>query len=155
MTGIRVQKEAGILTLVFDRAEKRNAITDAMYGALADAIFAAEDDRKTRAILIRAEGESFTAGNDIADFAKAGGGQTGGPRNVRCFLDSLAKSTKPIVAAAQGAAVGVGTTMLLHCDLVVLAENAVLITPFVNLGLVPEAASSHLLPPASGMCGRS
>lgn len=136
------------MELVFDRAEKKNAITDAMYGVLADEIARADSDPALRVVLIRAEGDIFTAGNDLGDFAKADASapKSDLPRNVTRFIRTIAAAEKPIVAAVQGAAVGVGTTMLLHCDYVVMAEGASLITPFVNLALVPEAASSLLLP---------
>lgn len=148
---IRIAKAGGVLTLVMDRADKKNALTDAMYKALADALEAAEGDSEVRAILIRGEGDLFCAGNDVGEFAAtaASGGRTG-PGNVTRFLHALGAATKPLVAAVQGRAVGVGTTMLLHCDLVVLADDAQLTTPFVNLALVPEAASSMLLPQRIG-----
>ncbi|AHE54216.1 enoyl-CoA hydratase-related protein [Sphingomonas sanxanigenens] len=139
----------GVLTLVMNRPDKKNALTDAMYGALADAIGQAQDDAATRTILLRGEGDMFTAGNDVGEFAQVAAG--GPPRpHVGRFLKALAGNAKPLVAAAQGRAVGIGTTMLLHCDLVVLAEETVLTTPFVNLALVPEAASSLLLPARIG-----
>lgn len=150
MSGIRVETQENILSLVFDRAEKKNAITDAMYGALADALGAAAGDPAVRAILIRSDGDTFTAGNDIGDFIAIATSKTDAPRNVHRFLDLLATTMKPIVAAVQGNAVGIGTTMLLHCDYLVLAENAVLAAPFVNLALVPEAASSLLMPARIG-----
>jgi enoyl-CoA hydratase/carnithine racemase len=96
--------------------------------------------------LIRGEGDMFTAGNDVGEFAAIATGAVQGERHVSRFLQALAKSSRPLVAAVQGRAVGVGTTMLLHCDLVVLAENALLSTPFVSLALVPEASSSLLMP---------
>lgn len=139
----------GILTLVMDRIDKKNALTDAMYSSLADAIENAEQDASIRVMLIRSEGDMFTAGNDVGEFAETATGG-GGPRNVARFLRAISSVSKPIVAAVQGRAVGVGTTMLLHCDYVVLAEDALLITPFVNLALVPEAASSLLLPSRIG-----
>ncbi|MBL3702633.1 enoyl-CoA hydratase [Sulfitobacter sp. BDSS02] len=148
MSGIRTETHGDVLELVFDRAEKKNAITDAMYGVLADEIARADSDPALRVVLIRAEGDIFTAGNDLGDFAKADASapKSDLPRNVTRFIRTIAAAEKPIVAAVQGAAVGVGTTMLLHCDYVVMAEGASLITPFVNLALVPEAASSLLLP---------
>lgn len=146
---IRTSLTGGILTLVMDRPDKKNALTDAMYKALADALEAAESDPAVRAVLIRGEGEMFSAGNDVRDFAAANMGDAG-PRNVARFLEALAVATKPLVAAVQGRAIGIGTTMLLHCDHVVLAEDAQLVTPFVNLALVPEAASSLLLPARIG-----
>lgn len=150
MTGIRVERNDDLFSLVFARPEKKNAITDAMYGVLADGIIEADRDASVRVILIRSEGDTFTAGNDIADFANAAPRAPGETPNVRRFLNAIASARKPVVAAVQGAAVGVGTTLLLHCDYVVLAENATLLTPFVNLALVPEAASSLLLPDRIG-----
>ncbi|QNQ10755.1 enoyl-CoA hydratase [Sphingomonas alpina] len=141
---IQIQKSNGVLTLVMNRPDKKNALTDAMYEALADAIEASNDDGDVQVILIRSEGDLFTSGNDIGEFAVvAAGGE--GPRNVARFIRAIATATKPLIAAVQGRAVGVGATMLLHCDHVVLAEDAQLTTPFVSLALVPEAASSLLL----------
>jgi enoyl-CoA hydratase/carnithine racemase len=135
-----------VLTLTFARSDKKNALTNAMYGALADAIVTAETDKAVRVIVLRGEGDMFTAGNDVGEFAMMATGAFKGERHVSRFLDAITRSTKPLVAAVQGRAVGIGTTMLLHCDLVVLADDAQLTTPFVNLALVPEAASSLLLP---------
>jgi enoyl-CoA hydratase/carnithine racemase len=117
-----------------------------MYGVLADALEGAEEDPSVRVILIKGEGEAFTAGNDIGDFAAIAAGHANTKQHAPRFLRVLARVSRPIVAAVQGRAVGVGTTMLLHCDIVILAENALLSTPFVNLALVPEAASSLLMP---------
>ena len=151
MSGIQVARSNDILTLSFDRADKKNAITDAMYGTLADEIAGAEGDPDTRVILLRAEGDTFTAGNDLADFRQSDAeGPEPSEKNVGRFLQALAVASKPIVAAVQGKAVGVGATLLLHCDYVVLAQGAALVTPFVGLGLVPEAASSLLLPARIG-----
>lgn len=152
---IQRQHADGVLTLTLARADKKNAITDAMYGALADALDAAERDNTVRVVLLRAEGDMFSAGNDIGEFAStamtAGKGDKGDTeRNVVRFLHALARATRPLVAAVQGRAVGIGTTMLLHCDFVLLADNAQLSTPFVNLALVPEAASSLLMPARLG-----
>jgi len=143
---IRAVTNQHILTLTISRVEKRNALNDAMYAALAGALEEAETDPDVRVVLFCADGEGFTAGNDIADFAAPGAS----PANAFRFLHALAGATKPLVAAVQGKAVGIGTTLLLHCDYVVLAEDAELITPFVNLGLVPEAGSSLLLPARIG-----
>jgi len=143
---VRIENNNGILTITLARPDKKNALTDAMYGKLADAIESAEHDPSARVILIRGEGDMFTAGNDVGEFAAVAAGKSEGSRNVVRFIQSLARCTRPLVAAVQGRAVGVGTTMLLHCDLVVLADNALLTTPFVNLALVPEAASSLLMP---------
>src|SRR3981189_3418968 len=127
------------------RPDKKNALTNAMYGALADAIEAAENDPNVRVVLIRGEGDMFTAGNGVGEFAAIAEGVSHGERPVSRFLQALARSSRPLVAAVQGRAVGIGTTMLLHCDLVVLADNALLSTPFVNLALAPGAASSLLM----------
>ena len=143
---IKIENDGGILILTMARPDKKNALTNAMYGALADAIQGAETDPAVRVVLIRGEGDMFTAGNDVGEFAAIATGQMQGERHVSRFLKSLAQSSRPLVAAVQGRAVGVGTTMLLHCDLVVLSDNALLSTPFVNLALVPEAASSLLMP---------
>lgn len=158
MSGIQVSRASDVLSLSFDRVEKKNAITDEMYGVLADEIAGAENDPDVRVILLRAEGDTFTAGNDLADFqqpkatdpAPAAEQTEPAEKNVARFLHALAIASKPIVAAVQGKAVGVGATMLLHCDYVVLAEGAALTVPFVGLGLVPEAASSMLLPARIG-----
>ena len=136
---IKIEKSDGILSLTMARPDKKNALTNAMYGALADAIEGAETDPSVRVLLIRGEGDMFTAGNDVGEFAAIATGAVQGERHVSRFLQALARSSRPLVAAVQGRAVGVGTTMLLHCDLVVLAENALLSTPFVSLALVPEA----------------
>jgi enoyl-CoA hydratase/carnithine racemase len=146
---IKVTKADGVLTLAFDRPDKKNAITDAMYEVLANELEAAETDAQVRTILIRSEGDLFTSGNDVSEFAMAAMSGTG-LINVGRFLAALAKATRPIVAAVQGKAVGVGTTLLLHCDHVILADDAQLSTPFVNLALVPEAASTLLLPARIG-----
>ncbi len=145
-TEIRTELADGILTLTMARPDKKNALTNEMYGTLADTIERAERDSAVRVLLVQGEGDMFTAGNDVGEFAAIAAGKGPSERHVHRFLHALAKSTVPIVAAVQGKAVGVGTTMLLHCDYVLLAQDAQLITPFVNLALVPEAASSYLLP---------
>jgi enoyl-CoA hydratase/carnithine racemase len=141
-----VEKAEGILTLTLARPEKKNALTNAMYGKLADTLEAAETDPEARVIVIRGEGDMFTAGNDVGEFAAIAAGGARGEQHVHRFLRALVQASRPLIAAVQGRAVGIGTTMLLHCDLVVLADNALLSTPFVSLALVPEAASSLLLP---------
>jgi enoyl-CoA hydratase/carnithine racemase len=146
------EKSGGVLTLTLNRPEKKNALTRAMYQALADGIDGAEQDPEVRCVLIQAEGDAFTAGNDLADFAAINRGEAAestGPR-TNPLLAALARARTPIVAAVNGRAVGIGTTMLLHCDLVFVADDAVLTTPFVNLALVPEAASSLTLPARIG-----
>ena len=143
--------ERGVLEIILNRADKKNAITQAMYGAMAEAMIAAQDDLTVRCVMFRAEGDSFCAGNDIADFiAIASGGTSPADMAVFRFLKTLAQFDKPVVAAVRGRAVGIGLTLLLHCDMVVVAEDALLSVPFVNLALTPEAASSLLLPAAIG-----
>jgi enoyl-CoA hydratase/carnithine racemase len=120
---ILVSQDQGVLTLSFNRPDKKNAITDAMNGVLADSLIRAEADPAVRVVLFRSENEAFTAGNDLADFAaQNASGDTSRAmaqeRNVTRFLKALARAEKPLVAAVKGVAVGVGTTMLLHCDLV-------------------------------------
>jgi len=145
---IIIERDGAVAELRLARPEKRNAITTAMYAALADGLAAAHADDGVHAVLISAEGSSFTAGNDLHDFIA--NPPQGRDSSVFGFLHGLAGATKPIVAAVQGQAVGIGTTMLLHCDIVVLADDAQLKMPFVDLALVPEAASSLLVPRAIG-----
>jgi enoyl-CoA hydratase/carnithine racemase len=148
---VRITVEDGVLRITLARPEKKNALTMAMYAALADALARAESDPSVRVVLFDAEGDAFSAGNDLGDFAAVGSGKISrDDMTTFPFLLALAKARKPYVAAVQGLAVGVGVTMLLHCDLVFVAENAKLSTPFVNLALVPEAASSVLLPARIG-----
>ena len=123
---ILVAVQDGVMTLTFNRPDKKNAITDAMYGVLADSLVAAEADPAVRVILFNSRGDSFTSGNDLSDFAAQNASQdTGarGERNVGRFLKALAHAKKPLVASVRGLAVGVGTTMLLHCDLVYIADK--------------------------------
>jgi enoyl-CoA hydratase/carnithine racemase len=143
---IKIESKDHVLTLTFARPDKKNALTNVMYGTLADAIIGAETDKAVRVIVLRGEGDMFTAGNDVAEFAMMATGAFKGERHVSRFVEAIARSTRPLVAAVQGRAVGIGTTMLLHCDFVVLGEDAQLSTPFVNLALVPEAASTLLMP---------
>jgi enoyl-CoA hydratase/carnithine racemase len=143
---VKTEISDGVMTLTLRRPEKKNALTGAMYEALSDALKRAETDTSVRVVLFQGDGDSFTAGNDLADFASQARGEGTADSPAHRFIETISKASKPLVAAVQGNAVGVGTTMLLHCDLVYLADNARLITPFVNLALVPEAASSWLLP---------
>jgi enoyl-CoA hydratase/carnithine racemase len=145
---VRVQQEGEVLSITLARPERRNAITVEMYAALADTIERAGDD-SIRLITVKGEGQDFAAGNDLGDFLNAP------PRDttdipVWRLLRALAHCEIPIVAAVQGNCVGIGTTMLLHCDLVIAEEGARFSLPFVDLGLVPEAASSLLLPRLAG-----
>src|SRR5712691_1934625 len=148
---VRISRDQGVLTLTLARPEKKNALTNAMYEAIVREMNRAENNPEIRAIVLAAEGDMFTAGNDIADFtAVATGAVPARSAGASPFLLALANLTTPLIAAVQGNAVGVGTTMLLHCDMVFIAEGAQLTTPFVNLALVPEAASSWLLPARIG-----
>jgi enoyl-CoA hydratase/carnithine racemase len=143
---VKTEVADGVMTLTLQRPEKKNALTGAMYDVLSEALKQADADASVRVVLFQGDGDSFTAGNDLADFASQARGESAVDSPAHRFIETISKVGKPVVAAAQGNAVGVGTTMLLHCDLVYLADNARLITPFVNLALVPEAASSWLLP---------
>jgi enoyl-CoA hydratase/carnithine racemase len=136
-----------ILTLRLDRPEKKNALTRGMYLGMIEALQQAEADSSVRVILIMGTEACFTAGNDLMDFANAKSGESS---PAILFLQTLAAVQKPVVAAAGGVAVGIGTTMLLHCDLVFAASDARFQLPFVNLGLCPEAGSSALLPALMG-----
>lgn len=146
---VQIARDDGVLVLTLNRPAKKNALTREMYAALADALEAAETDAEIRCVLLQGAGDCFTAGNDLGDFAAVSAGGEG-PRDTSRFLKALANARKPYVAAVHGLAVGVGVTMLLHCDLVFVADDARLSTPFVNLALVPEAASSLLLPARIG-----
>jgi len=152
MSDILIHTEAGVTTLTFNRVDKKNSITSAMYAALADALEQAKNDAAVRAVLIQGDPTIFSAGNDIADFRDTpkAAQQPAEERPVWRFLRGIATFPKPLVAAVCGPAVGVGTTMLLHCDLVYAGDNAAFSVPFVNLGLCPEAASSLLLPQMFG-----
>ena len=137
-----VTRDGGVLEIRFNRPDKKNAITNAMYGVMADAVESAESDEAIRAVLFTAAGDFFSAGNDIKDFAAQSSGAFDGPRHVGRFLEVVINAEKPIVASVQGHAVGVGTTMLFQCDLVYVADHARLTVPFIDLGVVPENASS-------------
>lgn len=145
-SNVSIEVSGGILTATISRPDRKNALTNEMYGALADCIEQGSANKQIRVLLLKAEGELFTAGNDLGDFVQYSNGNFPDERHVHRFLRALAITTLPIVAAVQGKAVGVGTTMLLHCDYVLMSDDAQLMTPFVNLALVPEAASSLLLP---------
>ncbi len=145
---ILTNKNAGILTIEFNRPDKKNAITAAMYQSMADALQNAETDAEVRVILFVGKPEIFTAGNDLADFMA--NPPTSETSPVFQFLARISQASKPMVAAVSGAAVGVGTTMLMHCDLVYATDNAKFSMPFAQLGLCPEAASSLLFPQIVG-----
>ena len=148
MSEILIHQEAGVLTLTFNRVERKNSINVAMYDALATALEKAAGDAATRVVVIQGHETIFSAGNDIEDFLKNKPAGMDSP--VFRFLRGIATFPKPLVAAVCGPAVGVGTTLLFHCDLVYAGDNAAFSMPFVNLGLVPEAASSLLVPQMFG-----
>ena len=139
----------GILRVQINRPDKKNALTVAMYAELAAALDRAASEPAVRVVLIHGHPQVFTSGNDLADFMNPAPA-AGDDRPVLRFLRAISSAAKPIVAAVNGPAVGVGTTMLLHCDLVYAGEAASFQLPFVNLGLVPEAGSSLLLPTTLG-----
>lgn len=145
---ILVHAEGGITTLTFNRLDRKNSITQAMYGALADALATAQADAATRVVLIQGHETVFSAGNDINDFLNQP--PAGEEAPVFRFLRGIATFPKPLLAAVCGPAVGVGTTLLFHCDLVYAGDNAAFSMPFANLGLCPEAASSLLVPQMFG-----
>ena len=146
---VRVEQNEAVLAITLARPQRRNAITVAMYSALADAFERAASDSSIRVVALRGEGQDFTAGNDLADFLNAL------PRDkdeipVWRLLRAIVQCEVPIVAAVHGNCVGIGTTILLHCDLIIAEERARFSMPFVDLALVPEAASSLLLPRMAG-----
>jgi len=144
MTNILSNKLGQVLHLTLDRPEKKNALTPAMYSDLSKALTEAKDDFGVRVVVISGSGSAFTGGNDIFDFLNTP--PTGADSPVMQFLGILHNFPKPLIAAVHGNAVGIGTTMLLHCDLVYAASDAKFSMPFVSLGLVPEAGSSLLFP---------
>ena len=147
---IMVSDKGGVRLITMNRADKKNAITEDMYAAMADAIYDAQDDAAIRVVMITGSADVFTAGNDMGAFLnpKARMGEADLP--VERFLQAILMAKKPLLAAVNGLAIGIGTTMLLHCDLVYAADTARFSVPFINLGLMPEAASSLLLPRAVG-----
>ncbi len=148
MSDILVHTESGVMTLTFNRLARKNSITSAMYAALADALAQAEQDASVRAVLIQGDPTVFSAGNDIGDFLNSP--PSGSDAPVFRFLRGIAAFPKPIVASVCGPAVGIGTTLLFHCDLVYAGDNAAFSMPFVNLGVCPEAGSSLLVPQMFG-----
>ena len=142
----------GVATIEIARPEKKNAFTVAMYQAMADALNAAREDAAVRAVLITGQPGIFTSGNDVEDFLTRPPGQGSDSMEspVFRFMRALLDCDKPVVAAVTGAAIGIGTTMLLHCDFVYVSDEARLAMPFVALGLVPEYASSLLVPQLMG-----
>jgi enoyl-CoA hydratase/carnithine racemase len=145
---IIVSRDAGVLEIAFNRPNKKNALTAGMYLEAAQALGEADRDDSVRVVLFRGEGDSFCAGNDLEDFASNPPVEEDAP--VFQFLDTASRGVKPYVAAVHGSAVGIGTTLLLHCELVYAAEDARFALPFTRLGIVPEFASSYLLPFIAG-----
>ena len=139
-----ISRADGVLEIRLDRPEKKNALTRAMYDAMADAFALTDTDPALRVALLTGTGDTFTSGNDISDFQSRAAGD--GRSSASRFLPTISAMQKPLIAAVNGAAVGVGTTMLAHCDLIVAARSARFVMPFTGLGLVPEAASSLLFP---------
>ncbi len=148
MTDILQDTTGGVLTLTINRPEKKNSFTQTMYATMADALTQAGEDAAVRVVVIQGAANIFSAGNDIGDFLS--NRPAGEDAPVFRFMRALATFPKPLVAAVCGPAVGIGTTMLLHCDLVYAGDNAAFSMPFVNLGLCPEAGSSLLLPRLMG-----
>ncbi len=148
MTDLLIDANAGVMTITLNRVDKKNSLTSAMYAAMADALAQAEGDAAVRALVFQGHETIFSAGNDIGDFLNAP--PTGQDAPVFRFLRGISTFSKPVVAAVCGPAVGIGTTMLFHCDLVYAGDNAAFSMPFVNLGLCPEAASSYLAPQLMG-----
>jgi enoyl-CoA hydratase/carnithine racemase len=145
-----VADDGPVRILRLNRPDKKNALTDAMYDALSDALDGAAADAAIRSVVIAGGPAAFTAGADLNDFLRAARGDDGLRNQAIRFLHTIAASGKPVIAAVEGVAVGIGTTLLLHCDYAVAADNARFQTPFVHLGLVPEAASSLLMPRLMG-----
>ncbi len=148
MSDILSHHEGGVTTLTLNRLQRKNSLTAAMYGQLADALAQAAEDTQVRVVVIQGHETIFSAGNDIGDFLNNPPASEDAP--VFRFLRGISGFAKPLVAAVCGPAVGVGTTLLLHCDLIYAGDNAAFSTPFVNLGLCPEAASSLLMPRLMG-----
>jgi enoyl-CoA hydratase/carnithine racemase len=147
---VLVDDEDAVRVIRMNRPDKKNALTGDMYAAMASAVSGASGDACIRCVLIAGAPGAFCAGNDLQDFQRAAEDDEGLSEPILRFLYALARCRKPLVAAVQGIAVGIGTTMLLHCDYVVAADDARFMTPFVSLGLVPEAASSLLAPRLMG-----
>jgi enoyl-CoA hydratase/carnithine racemase len=148
MSDILTHTDAGVMTITLNRVDKKNSITAAMYAAMADALQQAAADAAVRVVVFQGHETIYSAGNDIGDFLNNPPAGDGSP--VFRFLHGIAAFPKPVVAAVCGPAVGIGTTMLFHCDLVYAGDNAAFSMPFVNLGLCPEAASSLLVPQMMG-----
>ncbi len=150
---LKIERHGGVLVVSFDRPDKQNALTGSMYLAATQALDDADRDDSIGAVVLRGEGGTFCAGNDIGEFLDASGRPEEFP--AFAFIKALAACETPLVAAVEGMAIGVGATMLLHCDLVYVSPGAIFRLPFVDLGLVPEAAASLLLPRRVGLAKAS
>ncbi len=148
MTTVTSHLQSQVMVISLDRPEKKNALTRTMYAELANAINLAAKDEHVRAILLKGNGDCFTAGNDLSDFVAIA--ENDNVAETVAFMRALMQCPLPVVAQVHGLAVGIGTTMLLHCDLVYAADDTRFSLPFINLGLVPEYASSYILPRISG-----
>lgn len=148
MADLLIDTNAGVMTITLNRLDKKNSLTGAMYADMADALTQADSDNAVRAVVFQGHETIFSAGNDIGDFLNAPPTTPDAP--VFRFLNAVSTFSKPVLAAVCGPAVGIGTTLLFHCDLVVAGDNAAFSMPFVNLGLCPEAASSLLAPQVMG-----
>lgn len=148
MSHINAHIEDQCLTITINRADKKNALTRDMYQDMAHAILSVKNDGSTKAIVIKGEGDCFTAGNDISDFAQQS--ENANVPETSAFMRALAATELPVIAQVHGMAVGIGTTLLLHCDFVYATPDTRFVLPFINLGLVPEYASSYLLPKMVG-----
>ncbi len=148
MQDVLIDITDGVMTITLNRVDKKNSFTQAMYGTCADALAQAKDSAVVRVVVFQGHETVFSAGNDIGDFLHSP--RSGQDAPVFRFLRGIAAFPKPVIAAVSGPAVGIGTTMLFHCDLVYAGDNAAFSMPFVNLGLCPEAASSLLVPQMLG-----
>ena len=144
-----ITREAGVLEIRLNRPDKKNALTRDMYAAMSDAMEASNTDPAIRVIILTGTGDAFTSGNDVRDFQARAATNTASPAGR--FLPAISTLKKPLIAAVNGAAIGIGTTMLMHADLIVAARSARFLMPFTALGLVPEAGSSMLVPQAIGL----
>ena len=147
---VKISDAEGVRTIAFSRTDKKNALTREMYDAAANALNGAQNDPEIRVVLFAGEGDSYTAGNDLNDFLEHPPFSEDGPSPVERFMTALMEAKKPVVAAVGGLSVGIGVTMLLHCDLVYASRMATFSTPFVKLALAPEFASSITMPAVMG-----
>lgn len=150
MSDVRIETINHVMVITLDRARKKNALTNSMYGDIATGLTAAKQDAEVHVVLLTAEGPDFCAGNDINALLDAQGDKRLLASTAELFLTALSTFPKPLIAAVTGKAIGIGATLLLHCDLIYVAADAQLTLPFIDLGLVPEAGSARLLPAIVG-----